>query len=102
MNYLFFLIHRNKVVQSGADLGADGGGGGGLDDALIQRLDSLPTQRVTPCTILRYQMLVTDPKNFLNILNLRGERAPKKTKFFGQKFTSKKCLKTLFRPSIFS
>ena len=65
------------------------GGGGGA-----QEFDPLPTPKGHPtfCTILKYPFLVTDPTVFLNlpsapfILNLKGERTPKKRNFLVKTF----------------
>ena len=51
------------MVQSGADLGADGSGGERPPSGI--RLPAGPKGFDSPlCTILRYQILVTDPKKF--------------------------------------
>ena len=67
-------------------------GGGGVD-ALLHGFDPLPTQRIPHCTILKYSILVTDPKKFQKaplapIYNnfKRGARAKKNLIFFCQNF----------------
>ena len=65
-----------------------------------QRFDPLPTQRVSFCTILRYQFLVTDPLNFLKAppapiyTNFKREARAEKTRSFGKQF--EKIPKTAF------
>ena len=54
--YLYFKMEKGLATLAGVD---EGGGEGGA------KIDSLTTQRVSLCTILRYTFLVTDPKNFL-------------------------------------
>ena len=57
-----------------------------------QEFDPLPTQRVPLCTILRYPVLVIDPKKFLKApiyTNFEGGSRAKKTRFFGQHFPKK-------------
>ena len=75
----------DEAAHSNSGEDVEGGGWGGR--FFSEGFDSLPTQTVPLCTILRYPFLVTDPKTFLKaprrqyILILRGERAPKKRDF---------------------
>ena len=49
-------------------------------------LRTLPPQGFDPLLTQRNPFLATDPKNFVNSLTLRRERAPKKALFFVQNF----------------
>ena len=61
MNEIFFSSLCIEQPESGADLGGGGGeGGGGEHFSLGSRPEDSPL-----CTIFRYPVLATDPKNFL-------------------------------------
>ena len=89
-----------NIKSSGANLGGAGGG----RFLFLQGFDPLPTQ-----TILRFLILVTDPKIFLKAplapiyINFEGggEAPAEKTRFFGQNFPKIAQKKRLFRPFVF-